>query len=76
MYYILFIIGIIYLIVTLMRRPQARLFWQTRIAPLVQRGVQSIQQAKDRIVSNPKTKRRMIWIATAFLLIILALIFR
>jgi len=76
MYYILFIVGIVWLLINLMKRPKTRIFWQTRIAPLLERGVQRIQQEKDRIASDPKAKRRAILIVTALVLIVLTLIFR
>ena len=76
MNYILFIAGIVFLVVNLLRRPKTRLFLQTRIAPLLNRGVQKIRQEKDKIVSNPKTKRRAILIAIAIGVAVLALIFR
>ena len=76
MNYILFIAGIVFLVVNLLRRPKTRLYLRTRIAPLFNRGVQRIRQEKDKIVSNPKTKRRAILIAIAVGLAVLALIFR
>ena len=76
MYYIFFIVGIAWLLINLLRRPKTRIFWQTRIAPLLKRGVQRIQQEKDRITSDPKAKRRAILVVTALVLIVLTLIYR
>ncbi len=76
MYYILFIMGVVWLIITLLRRPKARLFIQTKVTPLLTKSVQQIRQAKDRILSHPRTKRRAILILAGIGLLVLALIFR
>ena len=76
MFYLTLIIALLLIITTIVRRPQTRVFWQQKVTPLIEKGVQSLRRESDRLIRNPKSKRRMYLILSLVALIILGLIFR
>ena len=76
MIYIFIVLILFFVITSIMRRPQSKIFWNEKIAPLLNRSVQNVRQEKDRLANDRKVKRWLYVALIAIPLIILALIFR